>query len=350
MKADKVSLPGPMRLLEVCMLWMLIALSIPSIVWAEQGGTRLEAIKERGFLVCGIRTDAPGFSLIDKSGMFNGLEVDLCRAIASAIFGAENRVQFSEIDTAREFLASLDIDVAFHGLTWTFAREVGNRLRFGPIYFHDGQGFLVSKKSRIASAKQLSSVTICVAAKREMLTNLRHFAHKYRLAISELVVKNDDEAIAGLLSGRCNSYSADISQLASALLSKGKNLQEYRFLPELISKEPLAPIVRGGDEQFLDVVRWAIYATIAAEELEISSSNVEGMLKSGDANVKRILFIPEAEKLGLEPDWVYHVIRNVGNYGEIFDRNVGKASPVHLERGLNNLMGAGGLLYAPLIP
>ncbi len=350
MKIQNLSKSASIRAKAVRIVWGLLICLMLSDVGAEQRDARLPKVKERGFLTCGVRSNFAGFSQIDHNGNYAGLEVDLCRAISSAIFGVQNKVRFSEIDTVRQFLESPDIDIVFHGLTWTFAREAGSRFRFGPIYFYDGQSFLVSKKSRISSAKQLSGFTICVAAKHEMLSNLRHFTRMNRLAISELVMNNEEEAIAGFITGRCNSYSSDISQLASVLLSKRQNVKQHKVLPEIISKEPLAPIVRSGDEQFLDVVRWTIYATIAAEELEISSSSVDVMLKNGNSHVKSFLYMPEAERLGLEPNWAYHVIRNVGNYGEIFARNVGIASPVRLGRGLNNLWGTGGLLYAPPIP
>jgi general L-amino acid transport system substrate-binding protein len=316
-----------------------------------QAGQTLDNVKSKGQLVCGVSTGTAGFAMSDSQGTFKGLDVDVCHALSAAIFGAPDKVRYVPLSAPQRFTAlqSGEIDVLARNTTWTLQREGSLGLVFAPTTFYDGQGFIVAKKLGIKSAKELSGATICVQPGTTTELNLADYFRTNKLSLKSVTIENLDEVENAFFSGRCDAYTTDASGLAGTRNSKAPNPDDYIILPERISKEPLAPVVRQGDDQWFDIVRWTIYALIDAEELGITSSNVDEMLKSADPNVQRLLGVVQGngKALGLDEKWAYNAIKSAGNYGEIFERNVGKASPIKLDRGLNNLWNAGGLMYSP---
>lgn len=316
-----------------------------------QAGQTLDTVKSKGQLVCGVSTGTAGFAMSDSQGTFKGLDVDVCHALSAAIFGVPDKVRYVPLSAPQRFTAlqSGEIDVLARNTTWTLQREGALGLVFAPVTFYDGQGFIVAKKLGIKSAKELSGATICVQPGTTTELNLADYFRTNKLSLKSVTIENLDEVENAFFSGRCDAYTTDASGLAGTRNSKAPNPDDYVILPERISKEPLAPVVRQGDDQWFDIVRWTIYALIDAEELGITAANVDEMLKSADPNVQRLLGVTQGngKALGLDEKWAYNAIKSAGNYGEIFDRNVGKASPIKLERGLNNLWNAGGLMYSP---
>jgi general L-amino acid transport system substrate-binding protein len=317
---------------------------------AEAGQT-LDNIKGKGQLVCGVSTGTAGFAMADSQGAFKGLDVDVCHALSAAIFGAPDKVRYVPLSAPQRFTAlqSGEVDVLSRNTTWTLQREASLGLVFAPITFYDGQGFIVAKKLGIKSAKELSGATICVQPGTTTELNLADYFRANKLTLKSVTIENLDEVENAFFSGRCDAYTTDSSGLAGTRVSKAPNPDDYVILPERISKEPLAPVVRQGDDQWFDIVRWTVYTLFNAEELGITSANVDEMTKSTDPNVQRLLGVTEGngKALGLDEKWAYNIIKSVGNYGQIFDRNVGKDSPLKLERGLNGLWNAGGLMYSP---
>jgi general L-amino acid transport system substrate-binding protein len=316
-----------------------------------RAGATLDAVKAAGVLKCGVSTGTAGFAMPDSSGAFKGLDVDVCHAVAAAVLGSGDKVKFVPLSAPQRFTAlqSGEIDILSRNSTWTLTREASLGLLFGPVVFYDGQGFLVSKKSGVKSAKELSGATICVQPGTTTEQNLADYFRTNKLQLKPVVIENLDEVENAFFSGRCDAYTTDSSGLAGTRSSKAPNPDDYIILPERISKEPLAPVVRQGDDQWFDILRWTVYALFEAEERGITSKNVDEMLKSDDPNVKRLLGVTEGngKALGLDEKWAYRVIKSTGNYGEIFDRNVGKDSPIKLDRGLNALWKEGGLIYSP---
>jgi general L-amino acid transport system substrate-binding protein len=317
---------------------------------AEAGQT-LDNIKSKGQLVCGVSTGTAGFAMADSQGTFKGLDVDVCHALSAAIFGTPDKVRYVPLSAPQRFTAlqSGEVDVLSRNTTWTLQREASLGLLFAPITFYDGQGFIVAKKLGIKSAKELSGATICVQPGTTTELNLADYFRANKLTLKSVTIENLDEVENAFFSGRCDAYTTDSSGLAGTRVSKAPNPDDYVILPERISKEPLAPVVRQGDDQWFDVVRWTVYTLFNAEELGITSANVDEMTKSTDPNIQRLLGVTEGngKALGLDEKWAYNIIKSVGNYGQIFDRNVGKDSPLKLERGLNGLWNAGGLMYSP---
>jgi len=324
---------------------------IAGICGNAQAGQTLDNVKSKGQLVCGVSTGTAGFAMSDSQGTFKGLDVDVCHALSAAIFGTPDKVRYVPLSAPQRFTAlqSGEIDVLARNTTWTLQREGSLGLVFAPVTFYDGQGFIVAKKLGIKSAKELSGATICVQPGTTTELNLADYFRTNKLSLKSVTIENLDEVENAFFSGRCDAYTTDASGLAGTRNSKAPNPDDYVILPERISKEPLAPVVRQGDDQWFDIVRWTIYALIDAEELGITAANADDMLKSADPNVQRLLGVTQGngKALGLDEKWAYNAIKSEGNYGEIFDRNVGKASPIKLERGLNNLWNAGGLMYSP---
>jgi general L-amino acid transport system substrate-binding protein len=321
------------------------------IVGNAEAGQTLDNIKSKGQLVCGVSTGTAGFAMADSQGAFKGLDVDVCHALSAAIFGAPDKVRYVPLSAPQRFTAlqSGEVDVLSRNTTWTLQREGALGLVFAPVTFYDGQGFIVSKKLGIKSAKELSGATICVQPGTTTELNLADYFRANKLTLKSVTIENLDEVENAFFSGRCDAYTTDSSGLAGTRVSKAPNPDDYVILPERISKEPLAPVVRQGDDQWFDIVRWTVYALFDAEELGITTANVDEMLKSSDPNVQRLLGVTQGngKAIGLDEKWAYNIIKGVGNYGEIFDRNVGKDSPLKLERGLNSLWNAGGLMYSP---
>ena len=316
---------------------------------AALAGERFDAVKQRGFLTCGVGANVPGFSQRDGSGAWHGFDVDICKSIAAAIFGDAKKIAFKPIDTVENFLKDRDIDLVLRGLTWTSGREVAGALRFGPIVLYDGQGFLVPKKLGIDNPDALSGKTICVSTDAPFLTGLRNYFRQRNLTLKAVVKAKRAEAEDALFAGECEAMTADASELAEALIGKAPHPDDFVILPQQISKEPLSPLLRKGDDQFLDVVRWAIFASINAEELGVTSANVARMRASDDPDIKFFLAAPPMGASGLHAAWTYAILRDVGNYGEIYERNLGANSRAKLPRGLSRLWSHGGVLYAPPI-
>lgn len=314
---------------------------------AAQAGPTLDHVIANGFLTCGVSPDLAGFARADRDGNYSGFDVDLCRAIAATIFGTPDKVRFQAIDTIDQFLLSADIDLVLRGLTWDFTREVGRGLRFGPITFYDGQAFLVRRHTAVQRARDLVHRPVCVAAGTTALANLTRWFADRHLALTAQASDDFATALRAFFAGRCEAVTGDESELAAALIASPADPAAYRVLPELLSKEPLAPLMRQGDDRFFDIVRWTIFALIDAEELGVTAANVEAMAKSRDPRVASLLAPDPADISGLAPRWASAAIESGGNYGEIYNRNLGPASRARLARGFNALWRDGGLLYAP---
>ncbi|MBY0511274.1 MAG: transporter substrate-binding domain-containing protein [Rhodospirillaceae bacterium] len=312
-----------------------------------QTGTRLERIRSKGFLTCGIWPQVAGFALADAKapGGYSGMDVDACRAVSAAIFGTPDRVKYEIAENVRQ-LRNTEIDIIARRITWSLTRAATNGLMFGPVTFYDGQGFLVPRDSAITAARQLAGKSVCVASDEAHAATLTSYFHGQGLSVKSVGVDTGMDAERALKAENCVAYSADVSMLGAqrAAMADG-----YRILPEMISKEPLAPLVHQGDDQFFEIVRWTIFAQIAAEERGLTSENIERVDARGDSETQRFAgLIPgNGAALGLDEKWAVNVIKGVGNYGEMFDRNVGQNSAIKLERGLNRLWTDGGLMYAP---
>jgi general L-amino acid transport system substrate-binding protein len=315
---------------------------------SAQAGHRLNDIRRRGFLTCGVWPEVAGFSQRDGKGRYVGFDVDMCRALSAAIFGTPDKIKYVESSTVQGFLQSRDVDVVSRRLTWELQREGALGLLFGPIMFYDGQSFLVPRKLGITSVRQLSGMSICVRPVSRSEVTFQLYFRTHALDVKNVPLRSVDDLADAFASGRCQAYTEDASMLG-AVRSKLPNAGDFSILAEQISKEPLAQIVRKGDDQFFDVLRWTVFALIQAEELGVTSKNTDEMLQSKDLETKRLLgVIPgNGKALGLNERWAYNVIKTLGNYGEIFERNVGTQSAIGMERGLNRLWTSGGLLYAP---
>jgi general L-amino acid transport system substrate-binding protein len=314
-------------------------------------GERLEAVRERGVLVCGVNSDVPGFSAQDESGAWHGLDVDYCRALAAALFGDPEAVTFRPLTTEERFTAlqAGEVDVLSRNTTWTLSRDAALGLSFAGVIFHDGQGFLVPRDLGAASAQALDGAAVCVQSNTTTQANLADYFETRNMRYDEVLHDRPEDAAQAFFSGECDVLTSDHSQLAAARAGADAAPEDYVILPETISKEPLGPVVRQGDEQFLDIARWVLFALIEAEENGITSQNAVQMRDSSpDPEVQRLLGAEPGlgEALGLSDGWAYDAIRAVGNYGEIYARNVGPETPLGLDRGLNDLWLRGGLMYA----
>ena len=330
-------------------LALVIGLGLVSPVHAAP---TLDKVMQAGAVVCGVQL-IPGFSQPDSQGKFTGFNVDICRAISAAIFGDPDKVKYVPLTPQQRFTAlqSGEVDLLSNNTTWTLQRDTALGFDFGPIVFYDGQGFMVPKKLGVKSVRELSGATICVQMGTTSELNLADHFRANRIDYNPVVLERTDEVFAAYFSGRCDALTQDATEMSAHRASRAPNPEDHLILPERISKEPLAPVVRHGDNQWRDIVDWVIFALIEAEEREITRDNVEEMTKSDDPNLKRILGVtPGAGKaLGLDERWAYNVIKAVGNYGEIFDRHLGAGSPLKVERGYNKLWTKGGLIYAPPI-
>ena len=315
-------------------------------------GDTLALVRNRGELICGVNEGLPGFSNPDDKGRWSGIDVDYCRAVASAIFDDPTKVKFRPLNAKDRFTAlqSGEIDILSRNTTWTMSRDTQLGLDFAGVDYYDGQGFIVHKDSGIESAEGLDGATICTQTGTTTELNLADYFRSRGLRYKVLSYEKNDEALAAYDNHRCDAYTTDASGLAAVRL-KMKNPEQHRILPEIISKEPLGPAVRQGDPQWADIARWTLFALVNAEELGVTSKNVEEMKKSDSPRVRRLLGVEGAfgHAIGLSDDWVVRIVRHVGNYGEIFERNVGKETPLGIERGLNALWNKGGIMYAPPI-
>jgi general L-amino acid transport system substrate-binding protein len=315
-----------------------------------QAGPTFDKVTQAGTLTCGVNPGLAGFGQPDSQGRYTGLDIDICKALAAALFGDVEKVRYVPLTAQQRFTAlqSGEVDILSRNTTWTLQRDTELGLNFGPVVFYDGQGFMVPTSLGVKSAKELDGATICVQPGTTTELNLADYFRANNMTFKPLVIEKLDEVVAAYLSGRCDVYTTDRSGLAATRISRAPNPDEQLILPEVISKEPLAPAVRQGDDQWANLVRWVVFALIDAEEKGITSTNVDEMLNSEDPEIKRLLGTTPGmgKALGVDEKWAYNAIKLVGNYGEIFDRNVGKDSPLKLDRGINDLWTRGGILYA----
>ncbi|WP_041796116.1 amino acid ABC transporter substrate-binding protein [Pararhodospirillum photometricum] len=313
-------------------------------------GETLDAVKARGELICGVNTGLPGFSLPDDKGHWTGIDADVCRGVAAAVLGDANKVKFVPL-TAKERLTALqsgEIDILSRNTTWTHSRDTTMGVSFTGTTYYDGQGFLVRKALGVTSAKQLDGASICILSGTTTELNVADYFRTKGMKFSPVVFDNADQTSQGFESGRCDVLTSDQSQLY-ALRLKLSDPASAVVLPEVISKEPLGPSVRQGDDQWFSIVRWALFAQLNAEELGVTSANVDEKKASTDPNVRRLLGTDGdlGKQMGLTNEWAYNIVKQVGNYGEIFEKNLGKSSPLQIARGLNALWTQGGIQYAP---
>lgn len=310
----------------------------------------LDQVKQKGFIQCGVTQGLPGFSSPDDKGNWTGLDVDYCRAMAAAIFDDPTKVRYTPLTAKDRFTAlqSGEIDVLSRNTTWTLSRDTSLGLTFAGIIYFDGQGFMIRKDKKVTSALELSGASICTQTGTTTELNVADFFRARNMKYEVVSFTTADETIKAYDAGRCDVFTSDVSQLYSMRLKLAKT-GDHIVLPEIISKEPLGPLVRHGDDQWLDIAKWVLFALINAEELNVTQKNLEEQTKSANPELKRLLGTEGnyGEQLGLTRDWVVRIIKHVGNYGEIFERNVGTSSPLGIERGLNRLWTKGGLQYAP---
>jgi general L-amino acid transport system substrate-binding protein len=327
------------------------AAALLAVTGLAHAGPTFEAVKKKGFVQCGVNTGLPGFSAADEKGVWKGIDVDVCRAVAAMVFGDSEKVKYTPLTAKERFtaLASGEVDVLSRNATWTETRDGGLGISFTGVTYYDGQGFLIKKKLGVKSAKKLSGAAVCVLAGTTTELNLADYFRANKMKFKAVTYDTADETSKAFDAGRCDVLTSDQSQLYALRLKLAKP-DDAAVLPEIISKEPLGPAVRQGDEDWFKIVRWALFAMINAEELGVTSKNVDQMKGSDNPEIKRLLGVEQIKHgLGVKDDWAYQIVKQVGNYGEVFDRHVGKGSPLKIERGLNALWNNGGIQYAPPI-
>jgi general L-amino acid transport system substrate-binding protein len=316
-------------------------------------GAKLDAIKARGEILCGVSTGLAGFSIADSQGKWTGIDVDVCKAVAAALFGDANKVKFVPLSAQQRFTAlqSGEVDVLSRNTTYTQQRDTALGLNFTGVTYYDGQGFMVAKKLNVKSAKELNGATVCVQPGTTTELNLADWARSNKVQVKPVVIEKLEEIEQAFFSGRCDAYTTDASGLAATRASKAPKPDDFMLLPEIISKEPLGPAVQHGDDQWADLIRWTFNALVEAEEYGITAAKVEEMKKSDNPGIKRLLGVTPGlgKNLGVSEEWAANAIKAVGNYGEVFERNLGSESPLGIPRGLNQLWNNGGIQYAPPI-
>ncbi|MFL5458361.1 MAG: amino acid ABC transporter substrate-binding protein [Myxococcales bacterium] len=343
-----------MELSRKTVLLLATALATTFAPAAARAGKTLDGVKSRGQVVCGVNTSAPGFSATDSQGRWQGLDVDLCRAVAAAVVGDAGKVRFVPLNSQQRFAAlqAGEIDILSRNTTWSLTRDASLGIVFtGGINYFDGQGFMVPKKLKIDSAKKLGGATVCVQAGTTSEKNVAEWAAANKVKYKSVVFDTAEAITSAFFAGRCQVYTTDMSDLAGAR-TKAPNADDYVILPQVISKEPLGPSVRRGDDEWFEIVRWTLFAMLEAEEHGLTQGNVDEQKTSNkDPGVQRFLGVSEdtGKLLGLDAAWAYRVVKQVGNYGESFERNLGPKTPIGLPRGVNNLWTKGGLMYAPPI-
>jgi general L-amino acid transport system substrate-binding protein len=330
---------------------IIVALAVAAFAHNASAQT-LKTVKDRGVLNCGANGTLAGFGLPDAKGNWTGLDVDYCRAIAAAIFNDPGKVKFTPLSAKDRFTAlqSGEVDVLSRNTTWTSSRDTSLGLNFAGVIYYDGQGFIVHKSLKVNSALELSGASVCVQQGTTTELNLADFFRAHKMELKTVTFATANEAVKAYDAGRCDAYTTDASGLYAERL-RMSNPDDNIVLPEVISKEPLGPVVRHGDDQWFDIAKWVLFAMINAEELGITSKNVDEMMKSTNPEVKRFVGTEGSygEQLGLTKDWAVRIVKAVGNYGEAFERNVGSGSPLKIDRGLNKQWNKGGVLYAPPI-
>lgn len=337
--------------------WVLGAAVSAMAASAAQAGT-LDDVKQKGFVQCGVSQGLPGFSNPDSNNNWTGMDVDFCKAVAAAIFNDATKVKFTPLSAKERFTAlqSGEIDILSRNTTWTMGRDTSLGLKFAGVMYYDGQGFMVKQSLGVDSALKLDGATVCTNTGTTTELNLADYFKANNMKYQVVAIENSDEVLKAYDEGRCDIFTTDQSGLYAERL-KLANPDEHVVLPEIISKEPLGPVVRQGDDAWFNVVKWTYFALLNAEELGITSVNVEEMKSSTNPEIKRILGAANEDGsaagfgtgIGLSEDWVVNIVKSVGNYSEIFERNVGAGTPLKIARGKNALWNAGGLQYAPPI-
>jgi general L-amino acid transport system substrate-binding protein len=333
-------------------LGMAIAASVGLTSAAAAQVKVLDQVKARGTLLCGVSTGLAGFAQPDDKGVWNGLDVDFCRGLAAAVLGDPNKVTFKPLSAKERFTAlqSGEVDLLSRNTTWTLSRDSSMGMSFAGVTFYDGQGFMVKKSLGVKSAKELKGASVCVQTGTTTELNLADFFRANKIDYKTVVFEKNDEVVAAYDAGRCDAFTTDASGLYAERL-RMKTPDEHIVLPDIISKEPLGPLVRQGDSAWFTVVKWAYFAQLNAEELGVTQANVDQMTASANPEIKRLLGKEGdfGKGIGLDNDWVVKIIKAVGNYGETYERNVGSGSRLKIDRGLNKLWTQGGLQYAPPI-
>ncbi|MYL23522.1 transporter substrate-binding domain-containing protein [Halomonas alkaliantarctica] len=326
------------------------ALTLAGVTGAH--ATTLEDTRERGAVQCGVSDGLPGFSAPDDAGNWQGLDVDVCRAVAAAVFGDADAVNYVSLNAVERFTAlqSGEVDVLSRNTTWTTTRDTTLGVNFTGVSFYDGQGFMVSRDLGISSASELDGAAICIQSGTTTELNVADYFRANDMQFDPIVFDTSEQTVGGYQAGRCDVLTSDTSQLAALRIQLNDPTASV-ILKDIISKEPLGPSVRQGDDEWFNIVKWSLFAMINAEEYGITSDNVDEMTASEDPNIARILGQDGnyGEGMGLDADWAYNIISQVGNYGEVFERNVGMGSPLEIERGVNALWTDGGIMYAPPI-
>ncbi len=307
----------------------------------------LDNVKKKGFVQCGVSTGLPGFSVADDKGNWSGLDVDVCRAVAAAVLGDAGKVKYTPLTAKERFTAlqSGEIDILSRNTTWTLTRDASLGLNFAGVNYYDGQGFMVTKSLGVDSALKLDGAAICIQAGTTTELNLADYFKANKMKYKPITYDTSDATIKGFEAGRCDVLTSDQSQLYALRIKLAKP-ETAIVLPEVISKEPLGPVVRQGDDKWFNIVRWSLNVMINGEEMGISSVSAKAMKSSKDPAIERMMG-GQGEKLGLSDDWSYNILSQVGNYAESFERNVGAGSPLNIGRGLNALWNKGGIMYAP---
>ncbi|GGX71073.1 amino acid ABC transporter substrate-binding protein [Saccharospirillum salsuginis] len=313
-------------------------------------GATLGDVRGKDYLDCGVSTGIPGFSNPDSQGRWSGLDVDVCRAVAAAVLGDADKVRYTPLTPSDRFnaLSSGEVDLLSRNTTWTHSRDTTMGMIFAGIAFYDGQGFMVTRSSGLTSASELNGAAVCIQSGTTSELNLADYFREHNMKYQPVAFTTSDQTLEGFQAGRCNVLSSDLSQLY-AQRTRLKDRDSVRILPEVISKEPLGPAVRQGDMQWYNIVKWTLYAMVNAEEYGVNQSNVDDMRASDKPVIQRMLGVngDTGRAMGLSADWAYQIIKQVGNYGEVFERNVGQDSELGFDRGLNELWSRGGILYAP---
>jgi len=327
------------------------ATALATLAAPAHAGKILDGIKARGQLACGVSTGVIGFSAADSQGHWRGLDVDICRAIAAAVLGDANKVRWVPLSSQQRFTAlqSGEVDILSRNTTWSLTRDAALGLHFTAVTYYDGQGFMVAKKSKVTSARQLKNAEICVQSGTTTEKNLNDYFRAQGAKVRPVVFESFEASLKAFFSGRCQAYTTDVSSLVSIRDKEAPKPGDYVILPEVISKEPLGPAVRRGDDEWFAIVKWLVFALIEAEELGITQANADSLRNSPNPAVQRLLGSGDdsGRLLGLDREWALRAIKAVGNYGEIFERNLGSGSSLKLPRGSNALWTKGGLMYAP---
>ncbi|CAG9001295.1 MAG: Putative amino-acid ABC transporter-binding protein YhdW [Candidatus Celerinatantimonas neptuna] len=331
-------------------MWAAVAATTFILSASVYANSTLNDVKQKGYIQCGVSTGLPGFSNPDSKGHWEGIDVDVCRAVAAAVLGNADKVKYTPLTAKERFTAlqSGEIDILSRNTTWTLTRDASLGLNFAGVNYYDGQGFMVNKNLGVKTAKDLDGAAICIQSGTTTELNLADYFRSHGMKYTPVVFDTSDQTVKGFEAGRCDVLTSDQSQLYSLRIKLAKP-NEAIVLPDVISKEPLGPVVRQGDDQWFNIVKWSLFAMIDAEELGVSSSNVDQMLKSTNPSVKRLLGVDShmGDMLGISNRWAYDIVKQVGNYGEIFKRDVGADSPLKISRGLNALWKDGGIQYAP---